>query len=126
MVVTPATVDMFWLEGPSRITQFEEIDFLQRLERNQLPVARQHQETVKALLVLSRGKGWTLRGKTGWTSTKDYNNGWFVGWLEQNGKPYFFALNVEPKNNGPAMETFIKGRRALTEKLLHQEFKLMQ
>jgi beta-lactamase class D len=126
MVVTPATVDMFWLEGPSRITQFEEIDFLQRLERNQLPVARQHQETVKALLVLGRGANWTLHGKTGWTSSKDYNNGWFVGWLEQNGKPYFFALNVEPKNNGPATEAFIKGRRALTEKLLREEFKLMQ
>jgi beta-lactamase class D len=126
MVVTPATVDMFWLEGPSRITQFEEIEFLQRLQRDQLPVARQHQETVKALLVLSRGQGWVLRGKTGWTSTKDYNNGWFVGWVEQNGKPHFFALNVEPKEKGPITPKFVQGRRALTEKLLRQEFKLMQ
>ncbi|OUJ73068.1 class D beta-lactamase [Hymenobacter crusticola] len=131
MLVTAATVDTFWLAGASRITQFEQVDFLRRLQANKLSVAARHQEAVKALLVLGKGSNWTLRGKTGWTGYSRGNapkthNGWFVGWLEQEGRLYFFALNMEPKNNGPATEKFVQGRRLITEKILRQEFKLME
>ncbi|GAA3928343.1 oxacillin-hydrolyzing class D beta-lactamase OXA-50 [Hymenobacter algoricola] len=125
MQVTPATVDTFWLAGPSRITQFEQIDFLQRFQRNKLPVARRSADITKALLVLGRGPGWTLRGKTGWTMQAGHDNGWFVGWVEQAGKAYFFALNAEPQNGGPAAANFIQGRRAVTEQILRQEFGLL-
>ncbi|HEX8351270.1 MAG TPA: class D beta-lactamase [Hymenobacter sp.] len=123
--VTTATVDTFWLTGTSRITQFEEIDFLRRLQANKLPFQARHQEAVKTLLILSKGKNWTLRGKTGWTNVTGHHNGWLVGWLEQDGHTYFFALNCEPKNNGPATEGFVQGRRIITEKILREEFKLM-
>ncbi|MBC6988185.1 class D beta-lactamase [Hymenobacter sp. BT491] len=130
MNVTAATVDTFWLTGTSRITQFEQIDFLRRFQSGKLPIAKRHQDAVKALLVLGKGPNWTLRGKTGWTgfwrAGKSNHNGWFVGWVEQNGQAYFFALNMEPKNGGPATQEFIQGRRAITEKILRQEFQLMQ
>jgi beta-lactamase class D len=125
MRVTPATVDSFWLTGPSRITQFEQIDFLQRLQRGQLPVARRNQDLTKAMLVLSRGPGWVLRGKTGWTMQQGADNGWFVGWVEQNGKVYFFALNAEPADGKPATPRFVQGRRAVTEQILQREFGLL-
>lgn len=125
MRVTPATVDSFWLVGPSRITQFEQIDFLRRLQRGQLPVSKRNQEITKALLVLGRGPGWVLRGKTGWAMRQQYDNGWFVGWVEQAGKTYFFALNAEPADGQPATARFVQGRRALTEQILRQEFGLL-
>ncbi|UOQ74300.1 class D beta-lactamase [Hymenobacter cellulosilyticus] len=125
MRVTPASVDTFWLTGPSRITQFEQIDFLQRLQRGKLPVARRTQDLTKNMLILSRGPGWVLRGKTGWTMQQGHDNGWFVGWVEQNGKAYFFALNAEPADGKPATAQFVQGRRAITEQILQREFGLL-
>jgi len=124
MAVTPATVDTFWLAGSSRITQFEQIDFLRRLQRGQLPVARRSLDITRALLVLSRGPGWTLRGKTGWTMQAGHDNGWFVGWVEQQDKVYFFALNAEP-TGGAATDRFVQGRRAVAEQILRREFHLL-
>jgi beta-lactamase class D len=124
MQVSPATVDSFWLVGSSRITQFEQLDFLQRLQGQQLPASARSQNIIKALLVLGRGQGWILRGKTGW-SDQDGDNGWFVGWLEQQGHVYFFALNAEPQPGQPAGDNFRLGRRAITEQILRQEFHLM-
>ncbi|MCB2379626.1 class D beta-lactamase [Hymenobacter sp. BT635] len=126
MAVTAATVDTFWLAGTSRITQFEQIDFLQRLQRGQLPVSARSMALTKALLVLSRGPGWVLRGKSGWTMQSGHDNGWFVGWVEQGSKTYFFALNAEPANGGPATEKFVLGRRAVTEQILQREFGLLK
>jgi beta-lactamase class D len=125
MVVTAATVDSFWLTGLSRITQFEQIGFLRRLQRQQLPVAARSQDITKALLVLARGPGWTLRGKTGWSQEQGQNNGWFVGWVEERGHTYFFALNVETPIVEPTPASFVQGRRALTEKILRREFHLI-
>ncbi|PJJ58872.1 class D beta-lactamase [Hymenobacter chitinivorans] len=125
MQVTPATVDSFWLVGSSRITQFEQIDFLQRLQQGKLPISKRNQDLTKTLLELSRGPGWVLRGKTGWAMREGQDNGWFVGWVEQTGQVYFFALNVEPADGQPATSSFGPGRRALTEDILRQEFGLL-
>ncbi|MCC2548028.1 hypothetical protein LJY25_16385 [Hymenobacter sp. BT175] len=126
MVMTPATVDRFWLEGPSRITQFEQIDFLRRLQSGKLPVSARTLQLTTDMLVLARGKNWTLRGKTGWTRQEGRHNGWFVGWVEQQGRVYLFALNAQPKNNGPATDRFVRGRRVITERILQREFGLLK
>lgn len=42
-------VDRFWLEGPLRISAFEQVDFLQRLYGNVLPFRLEHQRLVKDL-----------------------------------------------------------------------------
>ncbi|MBC3787632.1 penicillin-binding transpeptidase domain-containing protein [Spirosoma utsteinense] len=71
-----------------------------------------------------------LYGKTGWASsggetdadkaTRDI--GWFVGYVEKDGNVYFFATNVE--HPAPVPDTFIPGRRRITEKIL-AELKLI-
>lgn len=120
MVVTAASVDSFWLVGPSRITQFEEIDFLRRLHANRLPATARSQDLTKHLLLLRATPHYRLYGKTGWTSAgRLHNNGWLVGWLEQaGGAVYFFALNLEPDPGLPADERFTAGRRRITEQIL--------
>ena len=120
MVVAEATVDTFWLAGPSRITQFEQIDFLRRLYANQLPVSVQHQQTTRQLLLLKKTPAYQLHGKTGWTwHDRLHSNGWFVGWVQRaDGRVYFFALNAEPQPGQPADDKFVRGRRAITENIL--------
>jgi beta-lactamase class D len=84
----------FWVEGDLAISSFEQIDFLQRLYRNQLPFKVEHQRLVKDVLVNEAGPDWILRGKTGWTGKL----GWWVGWIEWPTGPVFFAMNMDTPN----------------------------
>ena len=86
----PDRIDRFWLEGPLQITPKQEIEFLQRLERNNLPFSQRAIDLVKDMMVVEKTPDYTLRGKTGWVD----DVGWFVGYLEQNNNVYFFATNI--------------------------------
>lgn len=123
MVVTDATLDNFWLDGDSRISQFAQIDFLRRLQAETLPIARRHQQAVKQLLILKKTPTATLYGKTGWRSRSARNpdNGWLVGWLARaDGRRVFFALNVEPQNGQPADARFAPARQLIVEAALRE------
>ncbi|RYU79150.1 class D beta-lactamase [Hymenobacter persicinus] len=124
MVVMPESLDSFWQAGMSRVSQFQQVAFLRRLYNQQLPLTPQSQAQTKRLFRLQSRPGWTLYGKLGKTRRGKMSNGWFVGWLEQAGSVYFFALNIEPKDGKDANEQFLKGRREITEHLL-QELSLM-
>lgn len=84
----------FWVEGDLAISSFEQIAFLQRLYRNQLPFQVEHQRLVKDVMVNEAGPDWILRAKTGWTG----QIGWWVGWVEWPSGPVFFALNMDTPN----------------------------
>lgn len=89
-------VDRFWLEGALRISAIEQIEFLRRLRRNELPFEREHQRLVKDVMIVDARREWILRGKTGWTTrTGEPDLGWFVGWVERQEGTVFFALNVD-------------------------------
>jgi beta-lactamase class D len=84
----------FWVEGDLAISSFEQIAFLQRLYRNQLPFKVEHQRLVKDVMINEAGPDWILRAKTGWSGTI----GWWVGWVEWPTGPVFFALNIDTPN----------------------------
>jgi beta-lactamase class D len=81
----------YWVYGDLAISAFEQIDFLKRLYRNDLPIDTGHQRLVKDLIINEAGYTWILRAKTGW----DGNLGWWVGWVEWPSGPVFFALNID-------------------------------
>ena len=81
----------FWVEGDLAISANEQVAFLQRLYRNELPFAVAHQRLVKDVMVAEAGPDWILRGKTGWSGQV----GWWVGWVEWPTGPVFFALNID-------------------------------
>lgn len=118
MDVTTETLDSFWLRGNSNITPTEQIDFLVRLYKNQLGVSKRSVDIVKNMLILEQSENKVFRGKTGWAINQDLNIGWFVGWLEKDGKPYFFATSVEAIN--PDEAQFIKSRLAITKTILSE------
>jgi beta-lactamase class D len=88
------------------------------LYNNELEVSQRSMDIVKSILIIEDKEGYVLRGKTGWAVEGDYNVGWFVGWVEKDGKPYFFATNVEATN--PDEAKFIQSRVGITHAILKE------
>ena len=84
----------FWVDGGLAISAFEQVAFLQKLYRNQLPFAVAHQRLVKDVMVNEAGSDWILRAKTGWSGRL----GWWVGWVERPNGAVFFAINIDTPN----------------------------
>lgn len=110
-------VDKFWLSGNLRITQMQQIDFLKRLYKNELPVTQRAMDIVKSIIILADTNGFILKGKTGWSQSDTKNTGWLVGWVETKGNVYFYALNIE---GGLDNEKFGPARRMITENILKE------
>lgn len=99
MVFDSHTIDNFWLEGKSKINQFEQIDFLKKLYRNKLPLSDNTLHIVKNIMKVKASNNYTLYAKTGWSNYNGENNGWYIGFLESENQVYFFATNIEPDDN---------------------------
>lgn len=98
MKVDANSIDVFWLEGESKINQFQQIDFLRQFYQSELPIAKRTEEIMKRLMVIEEIGNYKLSGKTGWSIRNENNNGWFVGYIESKYNLYFFATNVEPQD----------------------------
>jgi len=98
MDVHRENIDLFWLEGNSRITPRQQAGFVRRLNEEQLPLSASTMKSMKKIMLLEEGPGYRLSGKTGWAIRNGNNYGWFVGWLEAGGKVYYVATLVEPKD----------------------------
>lgn len=92
----------YWIDGNIRISALEQVAFLDRLRRGDLPASPEHTQAVRDMLVLEEDDGYVLSGKTGWVNAPDPGVGWLVGWVERNGKAYVFALNLDIAERGHA------------------------
>lgn len=100
----------YWIDGKLAISAHEQIEFLQRLYKNELPFKVEHQLLVKDIMVVEAQKNWILRAKTGWHG----KHGWWVGWVEWPTGPVFFALNIDTPER---MKDLYK-REAITRDIL--------
>ncbi len=81
----------FWLgEGSLKISSNEQIDFLSRLLRGDLPFSKRAMETTKDILTLEKHDNYKLAGKTGSCA----ETGWFVGFIENNARKVF-VFNIK-------------------------------
>jgi beta-lactamase class D len=92
---TQDKIDRFWLEGPLQTTARQQIEFLQKVYSNNLPFSQRHINLLKDIMIVEQTPNYILRGKTGWVTSQNPHLGWFVGYLEQNHKVYFFATNID-------------------------------
>lgn len=113
MDVNEMTLDNFWLEGKSKINQFQQIDFLKRLHNSELLISERTDNVMKSMLIMYKSNQYVLRGKTGWSVRGEENNGWFVGYVLVKKNAYFFATNVVPKKNFD-MKFFSRERKEVT------------
>lgn len=89
----------FWLGKSLKITPEEQLTFLQKLYRNQLPVSHHASEVVKKILVLEATPTGILSGKTGTASVDSLNIGWFIGHLSTANTEYVVVTNITKPGN---------------------------
>ncbi len=91
-------IDKFWLTGKIRITMEEQIVFLRKLFREELPFSKRNQQKVKGVMEYLKTEEYTIRAKSGWATQTQ--NGWFIGWVEKPGAVgYYFATHIDIKKN---------------------------
>ena len=112
--INAKNITNFWLEGKSRISQMQQIDFLKRFYNNQLPISERTKNIVRDIMLVEETKNYKLSGKTGLSNSNDQYNGWYVGFMEVGENVYFFATNLEPKNSKINLQDFIKKRKDVT------------
>lgn len=104
-------ITKFWLGDSLKISADEQVKFLTRLYKDELPFSKDAMETVKKLIIISDDGSSVLRGKTG-TDMKDKKTtlGWFVGYVVEDGNPYVFATNIiaPDKANGRVARTITR------------------
>lgn len=106
-------VDDFWLIGPLKISAVEQTRFLAKLARGILPFPNDVQESVRKIIQLEQTDGWTLYGKTGWVNAPNPGIGWWVGWVQKEGRAYPFALNIDIQNATDASKRVELGKASL-------------
>ena len=112
MKVDSSNLQEFWLVGESRINQFQQINFLNKLINSQLEISKRTENIVKEIMILEKNDDYVLSGKTGW-SNDGKDNGWFIGFVESSNRKLIFATNIEPLK-GFDMDHFSNVRRELT------------
>jgi len=111
-------IDQFWLTGGLRVSPREQVEFLSRLHRGDLPFSVATMATVKAMMVAEQTEEHVIRAKTGLVALPQGENvGWWVGWVERRGRVHVFATVLETTRPD---DTFAPARQALTRSVLGQ------
>ena len=111
-------IDQFWLQGELRITSEEQIQFLRRLYENDLPFSERSLAIVKDIMIMEKTPDYTITGKTGWVGVADDVTpkiGWYVGYLEKGENVYFFATNIDIRNENDAAARLEVTRRCFQD-----------
>lgn len=111
-------IDKFWLEGELRITPSEQIQFLQRLYKNDLPFSKRSLSIVKDIMTVEKTPDYTLRAKTGLVGFGNKTMpqiGWIVGYLEKGKNVYFFATNIDIRSDKDAPKRMEVTRRCFKD-----------
>ncbi|TWP46536.1 class D beta-lactamase [Lentzea tibetensis] len=98
-------IDQFWLQGPLKISPEEQTRFLARLAQDRLPIG--HTGELREIIQQEPG----LYAKTGWQFEQKF--GWWVGWFEQDGRLWTFALQMDLPTDAHAAKRVPIGRELL-------------
>jgi beta-lactamase class D len=95
---TSAGVDVFWLPAKDRktilISPAEQAQLMNKLVNGKLPFSKTSLAVLKDLMTVKKTDKGVLFGKTGSGAIL----GWFVGYMESNGKTQVFACMVRGEN----------------------------
>jgi beta-lactamase class D len=104
-----------WLSSSLQISPLEQVDFLRRLLKRELPVsARAHAITLAIMPAFPLPDGWTAYGKTGagyqpsadGSPDRDRQFGWFVGWARKGERTILFARLMRDERKEPSVASF--------------------
>lgn len=81
-----------WLGSSLQISALEQVEFMEKLSKRELPFSKAAQEnTIKLIELESIWDDWRLYGKVG-------GGCWFVGWIEKGTRCISFAQYIGPQN----------------------------
>ncbi|MBT3253700.1 MAG: class D beta-lactamase [Candidatus Marinimicrobia bacterium] len=98
-MITGPELTKFWLDGDIRITTEEQISFLKKFYKNDLPINQEHLAQVKEIMIFEETGEYTILAKTGWAIRTDGEHGWWVGYVIKKDEVWFFAINIEINSN---------------------------
>ncbi|MDK9717120.1 MAG: class D beta-lactamase [Trichlorobacter sp.] len=87
----------FWLSGDLRISAQQQIAFLKKLYKHELPFKAASYDALSSIMLMEEKPGYRLYAKTGWAGYGEKETpqiGWYVGCLETGTDVWFFALNM--------------------------------
>jgi beta-lactamase class D len=99
-----------WVDSSLEIAPTEQVAFLRKMLRSELPVSAKAHDMTIAILPQFEAGGWAVQGKTGSTRYRKASEaakgkqaiGWFVGWGQKGDRRIVFArLAVDGKQEGP-------------------------
>ena len=105
-------VDRFWKNGSLQISALEQVEFLGKVARAQIPVSQEILNDVRQLTLFEKTKHYELHSKSGWLITPKPELGWWVGWVERGNEVFPFALNMD-MDKGRAIDRATIGRECL-------------
>jgi beta-lactamase class D len=86
---TGLDVSTFWLEGDLKISAVEQIEFLKKFYKNDLPFKQKNIDITKKILTVETINNYTMKAKSGWSG----KIGWYVGYVETEHDIWFFSFN---------------------------------
>lgn len=106
----------FWLDGSLKISAVEQVEFLKKVYQRTLPFKTSAYETLRQIMLVEQKPTFTLCAKTGWATKITPQVGWYVGYVETLHEVWFFATNLEIRN-----EKDLPIRQELTRKVLQEK-----
>jgi beta-lactamase class D len=105
----------FWLDGSLEISALEQVDFLKKVYQRTLPFSSSSFETLAQIMLVEKTPTFALFGKTGYGG-KLKPIGWYVGYVETAKDIWFFATNVEVRDDRDLPVRLTLTREALRAK----------
>jgi len=120
MDVRNETLTDFWLKGKSEITPYQQLDFLARLAKKELPIKPSTVHKINDIMTIaSDSTGMIMRGKTGWAIVGERSIGWFVGSIDRpDGERFIFVNNIESKLGAIPDNDFMMIRKSIVGEVL--------
>ncbi len=79
------------MDGDIKISAIEQIEFLKKLYKNELPFKQRYMDITKKILIVEKTENYIIKAKTGFSG----KIGWYVGYVETKNGVWFFALNAD-------------------------------
>jgi len=91
----PFEATTFWLDGSLEVSAVEQIALLQAIHAHRLDFSAHSYDTLRAVMLEEATPQTRLYAKTGWAARSQPQVGWYVGYVERDGAVWFFALNID-------------------------------
>ncbi len=112
-------IDKFWLSGDLRISVEQQVAFLEKLAKDQLPFSKRTTDMVKTIMIAEETPEYTLRAKTGWGFNESIDIGWYVGYVTTKDNTYIFANCIQ--SDIPDNKDFPRARIEITRSILKSQ-----